>query len=419
MHARSRRWILAMTTALVMAATMAGGAAAAEASAAGDSEVAGAPTQVPLQVLGYRQWKQGNTLRIVGELRNTSAYRVNATVIVRHRPGPNAPIEDLDGLAALRNLAPGARAPFSAGIILFDPPSTTILSITATGMVRPNPAAAIGLSAVSDVISNPDLVSGSPDTIRVQVRNTTDRQVLMLGMLAAFRDATGRVSNIGGSFTNDFILQPGDVWEDWVSSAGPSGVLAVRADVDVWARFEDGAKEPVVSWQNWFRDIDGSTLRMSIAWLAEQGITAGCAPFRFCPTANVTRAQMAMFLDRAFDLPSASHDYFDDDDGKTGEASINALALAGITGGCATRRFCPTANVTRAQMAMFLDRAIDPPLPSTSTDFFDDDDGKTGEASINRLAAAGITGGCGTRRYCPAAFVTRAQMAAFLKRALD
>jgi hypothetical protein len=67
-------------------------------------------------------------------------------------------------------------------------------------------------------------------------------------------------------------------------------------------------------------------------------------------------------------------------------------------------------------MAMFLVRALD--LPLTSVDYFDDDNGKTGESSINALAASGITGGCGPRRYCPSQPVTRGQMAAFLYRAL-
>ena len=70
---------------------------------------------------------------------------------------------------------------------------------------------------------------------------------------------------------------------------------------------------------------------------------AGCSPTLFCPKGKVTRAQMAMFLDRALALPAATTDYFDDDDGKTGEGSINALARAKITGGCGPRRFCPTA----------------------------------------------------------------------------
>ena len=33
------------------------------------------------------------------------------------------------------------------------------------------------------------------------------------------------------------------------------------------------------------------------------------------------------------------------------------------------------------------------------------------------LAAAGLTGGCGDGKYCPSAAVTREQMAAFLLRA--
>jgi hypothetical protein len=68
-------------------------------------------------------------------------------------------------------------------------------------------------------------------------------------------------------------------------------------------------------------------------------------------------------------------------------------------------------------MAIFLAKALN--LPATTTDYFDDDNGKTGESSINRMAAAGLTGGCAPRRYCPRANITREQMAAFLRRALS
>jgi spore germination protein YaaH len=96
---------------------------------------------------------------------------------------------------------------------------------------------------------------------------------------------------------------------------------------------------------------------VAIEWLYTAGITSGCTATLFCPTARVTRAQMAMFLDRALDLPNTTTNYFDDDNGKTGEASINALALSGITGGCGPRRYCPLSSVTREQMAAFLYRA--------------------------------------------------------------
>ena len=107
---------------------------------------------------------------------------------------------------------------------------------------------------------------------------------------------------------------------------------------------------------------DVTSFRTQIQWLWSEGITGGCSPTKFCPNAPVTRAQMAMFLDRAMDLPSnpVPTDYFDDDDGKTGEASINDLAFSGITGGCGPRRYCPSDPVTRGQMAAFLYRAFAP-----------------------------------------------------------
>jgi hypothetical protein len=164
-------------------------------------------------------------------------------------------------------------------------------------------------------------------------------------------------------------------------------------------------------------DARFSTFNAAIQWVYAEGITAGCTIERYCPSDNVTRAQMAIFLDRALDLPSTTTDYFTDDNGKTGEASINRLKAAGITGGCTPTTFCPTANVTRGQMAAFLARAF--ALPPTTTDYFTDDETSSFEVSINRVAAAGITGGCGGTNYCPLDHVTRGQMAAFLQRALD
>jgi hypothetical protein len=124
---------------------------------------------------------------------------------------------------------------------------------------------------------------------------------------------------------------------------------------------------------------------------------------------------MATFLARTFGLPPTSIDFFTDDNSSQHENAINSIAAARVTLGCAPSRFCPTANVTRGQMASFIARALD--LPATSVDYFDDDDGSTHEAEINSLAAAGITSGCGPRSYCVDDLVTREQMAAFLHRA--
>jgi hypothetical protein len=53
-----------------------------------------------------------------------------------------------------------------------------------------------------------------------------------------------------------------------------------------------------------------------------------------------------------------------------------------------------------------------------TNDFFTDDESSAHDADINRLAASGITGGCGATTFCPGTAITREQMAAFLHRAL-
>ena len=166
-----------------------------------------------------------------------------------------------------------------------------------------------------------------------------------------------------------------------------------------------------------FSDITSSGFFNEILWIYYEGITGGCGAGKYCPNATVTREQMASFLARALHLPAATQDYFGDDNSSAHESDINRVARAGITGGCAANRYCPRSNVTRGQMASFLARALH--LAPTSTDYFDDDDGTVHENPINALARSGITGGCATRQYCPNAAVTRGQMAAFLKRGFD
>lgn len=171
----------------------------------------------------------------------------------------------------------------------------------------------------------------------------------------------------------------------------------------------------------YFSDDDGTVHERNIDALRAAGITKGCNPptnSRFCPYNNVTRAEMATFLVRALDLPATSADYFDDDNGNIHESAINSLRASGITTGCrpSGNRYCPSQAVTRGQMAAFLVRGFG--LPGSATDYFTDDDGTLFENEINALAAAGITVGCATRSFCPTRTVTRGEMATFLTRAV-
>ncbi len=139
---------------------------------------------------------------------------------------------------------------------------------------------------------------------------------------------------------------------------------------------------------------------------------------------NGTWVTELFFNSNSYDPPGASGDgLFWDDDGSVFEQDIERLAAAGITGGCnppTNNRFCPNDYLTRGQMAAMLVRALG--LTATNgTDFVDDDD-SIFEADIEKLSAAGITAGCNppaNNRYCPDGRVTRGQMAAFLVRALN
>jgi peptidoglycan/xylan/chitin deacetylase (PgdA/CDA1 family) len=175
-----------------------------------------------------------------------------------------------------------------------------------------------------------------------------------------------------------------------------------------------------------FADVPStSTHAASIARTKELGITQGCGVDRYCPEDPVTRAQMASFVTRAFDLPAGPRDVFlDVESTSTHAAAIGALHEAGVTGGCRADGpdYCPSERVSRAQMASFLARVLE--LPEGPTDgFVDVAPGSLHAAAIGAAQQAGITKGCagagGLPRFCAGHPITRAQMASFLIRALE
>ncbi len=114
-------------------------------------------------------------------------------------------------------------------------------------------------------------------------------------------------------------------------------------------------------------------------------------------------------------------DTFIDDNTSVFESDIEWLAATGLTKGCnppVNDRFCPAATVSRGEMAAFLNRLLE--LPAGTPGRFVDTGGSIFVDDIDRLADAGITRGCnppGNDRFCPDDPVTRQQMAAFLVRA--
>ena len=176
-----------------------------------------------------------------------------------------------------------------------------------------------------------------------------------------------------------------------------------------------------------FIDDNDSIFEGAIEAIAAEGITLGCNPpakTRYCPDDLVTRGQMAIFLVRTFDYGNnGGGDLFVDDNGAVYEDAADRLKTALVTQGCnppANDRYCGDDFVTRAQMAGFLVRALGL-TDDGGGSLYVDDDNSIFEPAIDRLGTAGITHGCNppvNDRFCPEDNVTRGQMAAFLMRAL-
>lgn len=190
----------------------------------------------------------------------------------------------------------------------------------------------------------------------------------------------------------------------------------------------------------YFTDLNGDTLQWFaphsfadvpptyFAWsfiesIYAAGITGGCGGDNYCPESTITRAQMAVFLLIAkygpgYAPPPATGTVFNDvPAGSFAAAFIEQLFHEGVTTGCGGGNYCPNSPVTRDQMAVFLlsTREGAGYTPPACTPLFADVPCSSPFAPwVDALARRGVTAGCGGGNYCPAATVTRGQMAVFL-----
>jgi predicted outer membrane repeat protein len=109
--------------------------------------------------------------------------------------------------------------------------------------------------------------------------------------------------------------------------------------------------------------------------------------------------------------------------GAFGRDYILTIACNGITTGCGSDNFCPEEVVSRAQMAVFVLKALGEQPSDSCTGLFNDVDETTGGSPvfcryIEKFSALGITAGCGNGNYCPDDPVSRMQTAVFITRAL-
>jgi hypothetical protein len=160
--------------------------------------------------------------------------------------------------------------------------------------------------------------------------------------------------------------------------------------------------------------------------LMHNSVSTGCGATTYCPAAVTTREQMAVLLLAAkmgagYQPPRPAQGLFPDVPASSPFAPwIEDLTLRQVVTGCGGGQFCPQAPVTRAHMAVMVLRGVEGPSytpPACVTAPFNDVPCSDPFAAwIAEIARRGITSGCGGGAYCPAAPVTREQMAVFLAR---
>ena len=177
--------------------------------------------------------------------------------------------------------------------------------------------------------------------------------------------------------------------------------------------------------------------------LAADGIIKGTTASTFSPANNITRADFALLLVRAFKLTSDNTENFADV--SASDYFAHELAIArntGIVGGIGDNKFAPRSKITRQDMMVIVYRTLTtalekmPSLPKgggTAERRLEDSDGggiflsqypdyaavaDYAKEAVSALIGAGLVNGK-NENIAPLDYTTRAEVAVLIKRILD
>ncbi|MGE7839342.1 NEAT domain-containing protein [Lysinibacillus sp. NPDC093712] len=182
--------------------------------------------------------------------------------------------------------------------------------------------------------------------------------------------------------------------------------------------------KPTTAIKNPFTDIDNVFSKDEILALYASGITTGTTATTFSPNKNITRAQFAVMIARALNIQSAKATAFKDVKGQWYENEVQALAEVGIVTGVNATTFNPNANITRQQAAAMILRMVEykgykVTVNENALSYKDADKVfDYAKQAVSELQALDIM--TGSNGYLnPQSNLTRAQMAKILKRSLE
>ena len=279
-------------------------------------------------------------------------------------PEPARRPERVRGHAAARSLLVVAAA-LSVVAALLSPAPAAQASDAAPASLRP----ALSITPAPSTTAASDSLSPAPAAHAAAARGPAASAVLAAAPgVVALAQPGGFGDVAGDAYYSEPVaaLAALGVFAGTECDAGfcPDGPID-RKTMAVWVvRVLDGS-DPTLGTGSRFDDVS----RLPVWWvrfierMAELGVTRGCGDgTNFCPNDFVTRAQMAVFLSRAYNLPAGPDPGFSDVSSDAWfAADVARLAASGVTKGCGDgTAFCPGQDTTRAQMATFLWRVAWP-----------------------------------------------------------
>lgn len=192
----------------------------------------------------------------------------------------------------------------------------------------------------------------------------------------------------------------------------------------VTLRLFEGATFQFTAHDFHFSDVGHYADTSDLYYLANRLIVKGTGDGQYSPSANVTRAQFAAMLNRALGLQAKEVTAFTDVKGKWYEADVQALYEAGIIKGTSPTTFNPSGFLTRQQAAIMMVRVLDYMQYNTSQltagSAYKDAKSISAEATPAVYILKNLAVMSGTNNmFQPSQPLTRMQLAKILKRTLN
>ncbi|PSL48484.1 beta-N-acetylglucosaminidase [Salsuginibacillus halophilus] len=169
-----------------------------------------------------------------------------------------------------------------------------------------------------------------------------------------------------------------------------------------------------------FSDVnEGAYYERPVHVMAEAGMIAGTGENTFTPDRALTRGEAATLFSRALAWSGGEDVPFPDvEEGKFYYEAVGEAVARDVISGYPDGTFQPDNDITRAEMALVMERAFDLPVAEEAHDFADVD-GHFAEEAIASLQEAGFTEGYEDGTYRPEEDVSRAEFAVFLSRSTE